>query len=329
MTPLVSVIIPCYNQAQFLPDAIESLIVQSYKNWECIIVNDGSTDNTADVAEELALTDNRIKVINQKNKGLSGARNTGLNEAKGTMLQFLDADDTLEKDKLLTHANFLKNNPRISIVFSDARYFTTDKPMLRDYGYYATIDSQNWIIDRWISAEEILVKLLSFNLFPVNCPLVQRSVFDQVGAWNENLQAHEDWEFWIRCAAKNIKIELLNQPNTLALIRMHNTSMTFETPRMLQSEFQMRVFIGPLIKSPSLRILNVKNGLKTLRLLEHRNLLKQLPNLVYANFSVRAIHMALFFYLTECSMSRYIVKRYKLFVPWPIQKFLTKLTTRI
>ncbi len=130
----VSIIIPCYNQAHFLPDAINSLKSQTMGNWECIIVNDGSTDNTTDVAEKLAQTDTRIRVINQANKGLSGARNSGLKAANGEMLQFLDADDMLERDKLKAQVEFLHANPDIDIVFGDARYFTTEDPELRDYG---------------------------------------------------------------------------------------------------------------------------------------------------------------------------------------------------
>lgn len=328
MKPTVSVIIPCFNQGRFLPDAIHSLINQTYENWECIIINDGSIDDTATVAAGLAKTDARLQVINQSNQGLCAARNAGLIVARGEMIQFLDADDNLEKDKLRFQSRFLQNHPEIDIVFGEARYFTTENPELRDSGYYAT-KGDPWISDLWNAPGSTLKKSISRTLFPVNCPLVRRSVFDRVGMWNEKLQAHEDWELWIRCATKDVKMQLLTQPNTLALIRMHNTSMTFDTPRMQHSEFQMRVVIGPLIKEPSLRILNVKNGLKTLRLLQDTHLLKPLTQLVFANFSVRVTYIALYFYLTECTISRSIANTYKRFTPWPIQKRLTKLFTRV
>ena len=329
MKPLVSVIIPCYNQAQFLPDAIKSLIAQTYENWECIIVNDGSPDDTEVVAKKLTETDDRIRFIGQNNNGVSSARNLGIKTAKGTVLQFLDADDALEADKFTVQMEHLRTHRDIDIVFGEACYFTTEKPGLRDYGYYAINKSRPWVTDLWESSVGILEKSLSRNLFPINCPLVRRSVFDRVGMWNETLQAHEDWELWIRCAAKDVKMQLLTQPNTLALIRMHNTSMTFDTARMQQSEFQMRVAIGPLIREPALRRLNVRNGLKTLRLLKSTNLLTPLTRLVFANFSVRVTAIALRFHLTECAISRYIARIYKRFTPWSIQKFITKLITRV
>jgi glycosyltransferase involved in cell wall biosynthesis len=87
--PLVSVVIPCYNYARFLPDAVASVQEQTHTNWECIIINDGSTDDTAAVAERLAGKDARIKVIHQENRGPSSARNRGLDVALGEYIQFL------------------------------------------------------------------------------------------------------------------------------------------------------------------------------------------------------------------------------------------------
>jgi glycosyltransferase involved in cell wall biosynthesis len=324
MNPHVSVIIPCFNQACFLSDAIDSLITQMFIDWECIIVNDGSTDNTADVAENLVLKDPRIRVINQANKGLSGARNSGLKAANGEMLQFLDADDMLERDKLTAQVEFLHANPDIDIVFGDARYFTTENPELRDYGPYAVDKTKAWIPALWNSQGTPLEKALSRNLFPVNCPLVRRSVFYSVGTWNEDLDAHEDWEFWIRCAAGNIKMEFLDRHDTLALIRMHATSMTFDSPRMRRTAFKMRITAGPLIKDPVLRMINFKKGLQALRLLKQSNILNPLVDLAYANRSFGIFFVALHFYIIENSVSRWAVNIYKKSAPWPIQKFIAK-----
>ncbi len=96
----VSVIIPCYNQALFLPKAIASLQAQTLEDWECIIVDDGSTDNTAEVASNLALQDSRIRLLQKVNGGSASARDLGLRNAQGEYIQFLDADDTIAPNKL-------------------------------------------------------------------------------------------------------------------------------------------------------------------------------------------------------------------------------------
>lgn len=331
INPLVSVIIPCYNQACFLPDAIASLLKQSLQNWECIIVNDGSKDNTADVAEKLASTDNRISVINQANKGLSGARNSGLTAAKGEMLQFLDADDILEPDKLKIQAEFLHANPSIDVIFGDARYFSTENPELRSYGPYAIDKTKAWIPELWHAQGTLLEKLLIRNLFPVNCPLVRNTVFKQVGNWNEDLEALEDWEFWFRCAAANIKIEFLNTPNTLALIRMHSASMTNDSQRIIRSAFKMRATIGPLITNPALRIKNFETALHSLKSLEQKNKFNLLLKLAYSSGSLVSFFKALFFYITEINNKpfTYIAEKYKNITPWPIQKLIVKLYVKL
>lgn len=99
MQPKVSVIIPCYNQAKFLPKAIASLQAQTMPDWECIIVDDGSPDNAAEVANNIALKEPRVRLIQQTNGGLANARNTGLAQAQGEYIQFLDSDDTLAPEK--------------------------------------------------------------------------------------------------------------------------------------------------------------------------------------------------------------------------------------
>ena len=98
--PLVSVIIPCYNYALYLPESVGSIIKQTYSNWECIIVDDGSTDNTKEVVQQLCAKDDRIKYFLQSNSGPTVARNYGLAVAKGDLIQFLDADDLIENPKI-------------------------------------------------------------------------------------------------------------------------------------------------------------------------------------------------------------------------------------
>ena len=95
MNPLISVIVPCYNQAQYLDECLQSVLDQTYQNWECIIVNDGSPDHTEEVANKWLEKDPRFRYIDKENGGLSSARNAGLKEAKGEWIQFLDCDDKI------------------------------------------------------------------------------------------------------------------------------------------------------------------------------------------------------------------------------------------
>ena len=101
MNPLFSIIIPCYNQAHFLPDCLESLLQQSFPNWEAIVVNDGSTDTTSEVAKSYQNKDARIKLVEKENGGLSSARNFGIQSAQGNRFIFLDADDYLYPNCLI------------------------------------------------------------------------------------------------------------------------------------------------------------------------------------------------------------------------------------
>lgn len=105
-----SVIIPVYNAERYLKECINSIIIQTYKNFELILVNDGSTDNSEEICQNYIKNDKRIKLINQKNSGVSSARNVGIKESTGALILFVDSDDSLEKDAIQTIVNNFDNN---------------------------------------------------------------------------------------------------------------------------------------------------------------------------------------------------------------------------
>lgn len=327
-TPLISIIIPCYNQGQFLNDAINSIIKQTLTDWECIIVNDGSTDNTAIVADQLSKSDNRIFVINQTNKGLSGARNTGLKVAKGNFYQFLDADDMLESDKLRSQAEFLKTHPQIDIVFGDARYFTTETHSLREYGFPEHQLTAPWISNLAQKKGDLLGKLIDQCLFAVNCPLIKRSVFESVGLWNESLRGLEDWEFWIRCAAADKKMIFFNPSDSLALIRMHSTSMSRNSIKMQEAEIEMRISVGQFLNDDQLRLKNFKKGAFILKKKLFISDTYPLIRLIYANWTIDVFFHALKLILLQSYIYRIFNTLYSRITPWPIQKYLLKLRNK-
>src|SRR5262249_4804693 len=105
---LVTIVVACFNYARYLPDTLESLRAQSHHNWECIVVDDGSTDETGAVAQAFIGKDPRFRYIHQQHRGLSSARNRGIRASRGQYIQFLDADDLIESRKLERHLHYLE-----------------------------------------------------------------------------------------------------------------------------------------------------------------------------------------------------------------------------
>ena len=122
-SPLVSIIVPCYNYGHLLHETLESVVAQTYQNWECIIVDDGSTDNTRQVAMNYIDNDSRFLYQYQKNKGLASARNTGFKLAKGYYIQLLDSDDILPPEKIQRHVTILKTRPEVDLVYGRVSIF--------------------------------------------------------------------------------------------------------------------------------------------------------------------------------------------------------------
>jgi len=251
---LISVIVPCYNYGNFLPITLNSIRHQTYQNWECIIVNDGSTDNTEQVAKEFSFQDKRFKYFYQANKGLSAARNTGIKQSKGDYIQFLDADDLIEPKKLEEQILVLKENPTYDIIYSSVRYFRNHIPDERLFSMNRV--NKNWMPNVSGNGKKVLKYLLHRNIMAANCPVVKRSVFDKVGFFNENLRFLEDYEFWVRCALSNVYFYYLDKPETLALVRVHGQSITNNTWEMRYTELNLKEQLKAKIEEPELHKIN-------------------------------------------------------------------------
>ncbi len=182
--PLVSVIIPCYNTADYLGEAIESVLAQTYGNFEVIVVDDGSTDNTPQVVR--SFDDKRIRYVYQDNKGLPGARNTGIRHSKGQYLAFLDADDYFLPNKLTDQVAFLESHPDFGLVA----------------GWHLRVDQNGRIIKECksrsgeVSVEEQLVN----NRFIIHSTLIRRDWVVRAGCFDESLHGAEEWDFHSRLA---------------------------------------------------------------------------------------------------------------------------------
>jgi len=216
---LVSVIIPAYNIEKYISQTIESVICQTYKNIEIIIVNDGSTDNTDKIIQEYGKKDERIVIYNQLNKGLSAARNSGFKIAKGDYFCLIDGDDIMLPEKIESQIYFLEKN-----IFADFIYSKV----------YCFIDGTNNIyIQKMDNASSPYVynKLLSYgNFISPNSVFFKRNIFDKLGGFDENLRSSEDFDYWLYLS-KN-EVNFLHQDKYLTLCRSRKDSLTSNSIRM-------------------------------------------------------------------------------------------------
>lgn len=167
---LISIIVPVYNVESYLKFCIDSLISQTYKNIEIILVNDGSTDRSKKICEDYANQDNRIILINQKNKGLSGARNTGVKNCNGEYLTFVDSDDYIDKDYIECLYNMIDSNIKISMCQLDVATNYNTKNNICDNYDKAVISKRNFFLNS-----------LSDNRYLSSCgKLFHISLFDNV-----------------------------------------------------------------------------------------------------------------------------------------------------
>jgi hypothetical protein len=210
---LVSIIIPCYNQAQYLDEALQSVLDQTYTNWECIVVNDGSLDDTEKIAKTWTAKDNRFIYFYKENGGVSSARNFGLEKAKGDYIQFLDADDILDKNKLKLSLNQLNatENETIKIVISNFRKFTNnpDKTTIPYCNLNAQLFNFESLMYRWNETFSI----------PIHCGFFEATLFEGI-RFPENLTAQEDWIVWVNIFKMGAKALFIDKP--LALYRRND-----------------------------------------------------------------------------------------------------------
>jgi glycosyltransferase involved in cell wall biosynthesis len=250
----VSIVIPCYNYGHYLPQTLESVLRQTYAHWECIVVDDGSTDNTRAVAAHYVRADARFRYFHQANKGPNAARNAGLSQCTGGYLQFLDADDLLEERKLERHVAFLEAHPEADLVYGSARFFTDDHPELRLYSMFpAEGKDEPWMPGVSGKGLSILRPLVQWNIMVNSAALTRMELVRRVGFSDEDLWQAEDWHFWFMCAVKGAAFQFVDLPGTLALIRSHPTSNSKNDWNMRYSEMVLRRKIKPFIPDADLR----------------------------------------------------------------------------
>jgi len=210
--PLVSVIIPCFNHAVFLPQAVESVRRQDYSPIEIIVVNDGSTDNTDDVVKGFE----DMIYINQQNKGLSAARNAGIKKASGAYLLFLDADDVLVEDAVSFQVAQLENNKEAAFVSGGH---------VKTNGQLQTIEEVSIDIKK-----DHYLHLLQGNYIGMHAAVLYRSTLFNEFLFDESLKAAEDYDLYLKIAAK---YSVLHHTKNMALYRQHAHNMSGNLSFML------------------------------------------------------------------------------------------------
>jgi glycosyltransferase involved in cell wall biosynthesis len=199
--PKVSVILPCYNGAQWIDAAVRSVLCQTYKDLELIVVDDGSTDNSKDIVLSHS-QDDRLRYIHQRNRGFSAANNTGLKESEGEFIGFIGQDDLWMPNKLRCQVEYLERHKRVDLVHSDLYHIDSSG---------RTIKRRNPRIPRFSSNSEYVKELFLRNFLCFQTVLVRRECFNEVGSFDERMIVCSDHDLWLRMAGK-FKMAYIKKP---------------------------------------------------------------------------------------------------------------------
>lgn len=237
--PKVSVVIPAYNAMGYLPETLESVLKQTFTDYEVLIINDGSSDNIVEWAS--TLKDPRVRVISQHNQGVSVARNTGIAQAQGEYIAFLDADDLWEPTKLEKQVNCLEDNPTVGLVYAWTAVINPEGKLT------GTVFSYEAEGNVW---ETILVHDIVCN---GSCAVVRRSCFEKTGGFDPNLSGAADFDMWTRIAA-HYPFAVVKEP--LVHYRKAPNTMSKNRQKMMQD---FRLTLEKRYQSVPLELLHLRN----------------------------------------------------------------------
>jgi glycosyltransferase involved in cell wall biosynthesis len=244
----VSIIIPTYNYGRFIKELIANLQEQSFSNWEAIIVDDGSTDDTQELVKRYAGEESRITYLKISNRGCAGARNACLKHATGDFLMFLDADDLVSKDKLHLQLDLAVGLPDNVITYTDLVYFEDQSPER----HYPDFDMKGveWMPKFEGNEPGMLEALIRNNFTAVSSPLVSRKfMLDNNLSFRAELDSKEDWLFWIECALAGASYRYFDDNRAKTLIRRHGNSLTVQTVTLQYGEVIFREKLRAIIEA--------------------------------------------------------------------------------
>ncbi len=230
--PLVSIIIPVFNAEEYLAETIKSAMAQTWPNKEIIIVDDGSTDNSLNIAAEFK--DACVRIFNQENKGASAARNKGLSEAKGEYIQFLDADDLLSPEKVEAQVLLLQGHDFAISNCATIHFFDHAPPL-------GIQPVHEWYTEGSTNRVSFLTKLYGGGLIgptyggmiAVHAWLCSKAVIDKAGKWNEELTVDDDGEYFCRLILASR--EIIYSYNSICYYRKYEKSKSLSSKNDLRA----------------------------------------------------------------------------------------------
>jgi O-antigen biosynthesis protein len=234
--PRISVIIPCFNQGQYIDEAVDSVLSQTFNDFEIIIIDDGS--NEVFTIEKLKnYSKLKARVIRTENRGLSAARNIGFIEAKGDLLQFLDADDTIDSLKFEEQLNIFEKYPETDICFTDYRIYDINKNSF--------LNNPTAAFPGGIPLEDFLFRWERGWNIPIHSAIFKKKNWNTSTPFNEKLRAKEDWLMWCDLAVRNKNFKFLDKK--YAVYRYHNTNMTKNSAEMYYAFLLAAIYIMQII----------------------------------------------------------------------------------
>lgn len=229
MNELISIIIPTFNSAHFINETLDSVLEQTYKNWECIIVDDFSTDSTSAVIREYVEKDKRFSYYIKSKKDIKGAsssRNIGIKNARGKFIQFLDSDDLISENKL---------EEQLKILMGDRNAIITCK-----WGFFTENDKEVYDVNQFYKDFNSISEYLNLvgkygGYFPLHCFLIPEKIIRKAGKWSEDLTLSDDSEFIFRVFLNSDKILFCSAANVLYRINNSQSLSTKKTVSKVKS----------------------------------------------------------------------------------------------
>ncbi|RKT13884.1 glycosyltransferase involved in cell wall biosynthesis [Paraburkholderia sp. RAU2J] len=216
----ISIVVPCFNQEEFIGETLESVLRQSYSDWECIVVNDGSTDGSEGIIQQYANRDSRFLPFTRANAGVAAARNFGFSQATGALFVPLDGDDKIHPDFLKLCAECFAEHPDTELVHCKTKRIGVSKKI-------------------WRLPEYSYEKLLWQNMI-VNTTMYRREGFFRIGGYSsEMIHGFEDWEFYVRLLSPESKVRFVDAP--LHLYRVKKSSRSTELVMLGKVEESQRL----------------------------------------------------------------------------------------
>ena len=254
--PLVSVVIPCYNSKRYLAEAIESALLQTYSRIEIIVVDDGSTDETARIARSYP-----VHYIYQANRGISGARNTGILHCQGEYVLFLDHDDRLLPRAVEIGVRLLEEHPECALAVGEHRYIGADGKAI---GYS----------NKHAAGRNHYLMLLEHNFIETPCSaLHRRSGIALTGGFDESLKGAEDLEFYLRTARQSTWVA---HEALVSEYRLHDSSMSRDAERMLEVSYRVLEMELPYLQGAPKKLRAHRRGVKFVERQYGRRLTREL-----------------------------------------------------